>query len=255
MISDWVLRTASFEAWPDTSFQLPPMQAHRGYWLGGARENTLSALIHAKKVGAQMSEFDVRMTRDQIPVLFHDKDLVRTTGEHLFLEDLSLQELKNRCEIDTLEEALLNRGVPDYLNIEIKSDKAANEAIERKVTQVIQKTKAHRRVMFSSFNPVSIWKLSQYLPQVPRALLVTNENHPANQIWLKEMWTLPFLKVHLIHYDQAMLEEGYLAKVQELRIPFAVWTVNTKEAIDRFLSAGAKSVITDTLGLKETINN
>jgi glycerophosphoryl diester phosphodiesterase len=255
MIADWVLKKSSFESWPKESFQLPKLQAHRGYWLGGLRENTLDSLIQAQAVGATMSEFDVRLTKDQIPVLFHDKDLVRTTGEHLMVEDLTLKELKSRFEIDTLQSVLESSRVPKFLNIELKTDKAASESLERRVLQVIQKTQASQRVMFSSFNPVSLWKLSHLAPHIPRALLVTNEDHPANQRWLKEMWSLLILKVHLIHVDQAMLSPEYLKKLQEAQVPFAVWTVNDKEKIEGYLRAGAKSIITDTLGLSQVITD
>lgn len=60
---------------------LPPdrLVGHRGY---PARypENTLVGLRAALEAGARWVEFDVQLTRDRVPVLFHDRDLLRMTG-------------------------------------------------------------------------------------------------------------------------------------------------------------------------------
>lgn len=43
-------------------------------------ENTLASLRHAEALGADAVEFDVRTTRDGVPVLLHDTDLTRIWG-------------------------------------------------------------------------------------------------------------------------------------------------------------------------------
>ena len=55
---------------------MPALVAHRGV---AARfpENTLAALDAAAAAGARHVEVDVQMTRDRVPVLFHDTDLRR----------------------------------------------------------------------------------------------------------------------------------------------------------------------------------
>ena len=56
----------------------PRIIAHRG---GGvlAPENTLAALRYARNLGFEAVEFDVKLTADDVPVLFHDDSLERTT--------------------------------------------------------------------------------------------------------------------------------------------------------------------------------
>lgn len=58
-----------------------------------APENTIPAMRKAVEIGADMIEFDLRMTRDRIPVLLHDGTIDRTsdgTGkpEHYIYEEL-----------------------------------------------------------------------------------------------------------------------------------------------------------------------
>jgi glycerophosphoryl diester phosphodiesterase len=45
--------------------------AHRGY-AAGAPQNTIAAFTNAIDVGADMVEFDVRRTRDDELIVFHD---------------------------------------------------------------------------------------------------------------------------------------------------------------------------------------
>ena len=63
--------------------------AHRGA-RSLAPENTLQAIRKAHAVGANMSEVDVRLTADGVPVLLHDKVLERTSN----IRDMS--EFRNR---------------------------------------------------------------------------------------------------------------------------------------------------------------
>ena len=60
--------------------ETPPVLvvAHRGA-SGVAPENTVAAIRAAAREGADFAEVDVVLTRDGVPVLFHDNTLVRTT--------------------------------------------------------------------------------------------------------------------------------------------------------------------------------
>ena len=56
----------------------PRVAAHRG---AGrlAPENTLAALRAGAALGCTMFEFDVKLSRDAVPVLMHDETVERTT--------------------------------------------------------------------------------------------------------------------------------------------------------------------------------
>jgi glycerophosphoryl diester phosphodiesterase len=61
--------------------------AHRG-WHKAHVENTLEAFRAAYAAGCDMVEFDVQLTRDGVPVVFHDDDCLRLTGTRAFIYDL-----------------------------------------------------------------------------------------------------------------------------------------------------------------------
>ncbi|NOX76918.1 MAG: glycerophosphodiester phosphodiesterase [Gammaproteobacteria bacterium] len=58
---------------------VPQLIAHRGY-SQCYPENTLAGLLAALQAGARYFEFDVHFTKDNVPVVFHDSELSRTTG-------------------------------------------------------------------------------------------------------------------------------------------------------------------------------
>ena len=71
----------------------PLIIGHRGA-SAVAPENTMAAFREAIAVGAHGIEFDVRLTRDGIPVVIHDSTLGRTGGMNQRVSDLSWDELR-----------------------------------------------------------------------------------------------------------------------------------------------------------------
>ena len=58
---------------------IPQLVAHRG-WPRHYPENTLIGIEAAINAGARFVEVDVQVSRDRVPVLFHDRDLRRLCG-------------------------------------------------------------------------------------------------------------------------------------------------------------------------------
>ena len=71
----------------------PTVIAHRGF-SAIAPENTLPAFQNAIDAGADMIEFDIRLTRDQQFVVIHDATLERTTNGRGIVENHTLSELQ-----------------------------------------------------------------------------------------------------------------------------------------------------------------
>ena len=194
-----------------------------------------------------MYECDVRLSKDGIPVLCHDEDIKRISGHDGLVKDLTFKQLFEKAQICSLEQALMDSASPRLANIELKTKVLVDEPLERKVADVIKKCKAEKRVLFSSFNPTSILRMSWHLPDVPRALLVTEAQDPDNHFILKNMLTAPFLKFHMLNLDGHMVTEERMDHWRKKRIPISVWTINGKDEIQRYLKMGVVSVITDSL--------
>ncbi len=72
--------------------KMPWVVGHRGA-MGHAPENTMTSFEAAINLGADMLEFDVRLTKDGIPVVVHDANLDRTSNKSLNLTDLAADDL------------------------------------------------------------------------------------------------------------------------------------------------------------------
>ncbi len=109
--------------------------AHRGY-SSDYPENTELAFEMAIRAGAEFVETDLRLTRDQIIVCSHDKDLSRIAGCDERIADLTLAELKMidvgaKKGIPTLDEVLsLTAGrVGLLLDVKVETPEMATRIV------------------------------------------------------------------------------------------------------------------------------
>lgn len=130
---------------------------HRGY---PARfpENSLAGFRYAVEHGIEGIEFDVHLTKDQVPVIMHDEQIDRTTDGSGLIESYTFAQLRqfrlaNQEPIPSLAEFLTlvtNRDV--QLNLELKTDKIQYPNIERIVMGMVHATALKKPVIFSSFH-------------------------------------------------------------------------------------------------------
>src|SRR4051812_35261842 len=91
--SDYLLDCREYPV-PDAG-QGPRIIAHRGAWDEVKfRENTLDAFHEAARVGVYGIEFDVRFTRDGVPIVLHDPGLARMFKHPGLVQELTLAELR-----------------------------------------------------------------------------------------------------------------------------------------------------------------
>ena len=72
----------------------PLIIGHRGA-SAVALENTIAAFHAAIVAGADGIEFDVRLSRDGVPVIIHDDTLSRTHGVRRRVADMTMEELSS----------------------------------------------------------------------------------------------------------------------------------------------------------------
>jgi len=127
---------------------------HRGA-AGLAHENTLTALQAGFEAGADMLEFDVRITKDGIPVLAHDFHTFRTHRDFSIISHHTLAELRQRLlefPIVTLEEVLDEFFGHIILNIEVKGRGSGKIAASFVKKHYIKKSEDWDNILFSSFS-------------------------------------------------------------------------------------------------------
>ena len=105
--------------------------AHRGY-SEKSPENTINSFDLALEKGFYNFEFDVQLTKDKIPIVIHDDNLVRTSGIKGVISNMNYSELrhievKNKFNthgsfyIPKLDEVLIRYKNKAHLHLELKS--------------------------------------------------------------------------------------------------------------------------------------
>jgi glycerophosphoryl diester phosphodiesterase len=136
--------------------------AHRGL-TSHHLENTLAALTSAFDIGADGVEFDVQLSRDLVPVVFHDRSLKRLVGVRRNIDELTWAELKELKQINeryddfypiaNLSDVLTVMPINKLINIELKetTSMSGKEGI-KKVLAAIAPFKHRLRIVISSFD-------------------------------------------------------------------------------------------------------
>lgn len=94
--------------------------AHRGLYNNLIKENTIQAFDNAFNNGYDGIEFDVRLTKDKVPIIIHDSFLSRVYSIKGLVKDYTYQELLDlNLEIPSLEE-VINRYNNKVMIIELK---------------------------------------------------------------------------------------------------------------------------------------
>jgi glycerophosphoryl diester phosphodiesterase len=130
-------------------------------------ELTMAAYKAAIDDGADGFECDVRITKDNQLVLWHDADMQRIAGFSSRIADSTLSEIKDLYpEAMSLEELLiLARDNKKELAIETKHPVPTGSLVEKKVMELINQEKSTADIFVMSFSWLALEKIRMIDPQ------------------------------------------------------------------------------------------
>ncbi|WP_405882803.1 glycerophosphodiester phosphodiesterase [Streptomyces sp. NBC_01136] len=211
--------------------------AHRGdpYRV---RENTVHSLRSALGQGADAVEIDVRLTRDGVPVLLHDKTLKRLWELERPLRALSRDEVSGLTDggVPTLAEAL---GATGDSRIMVDLPGAPDGAAVRRIVDVIRECGARERVYYCAG---------------AQAMLAVRAADPAAEIALT--WTtlapprpalLDAVRPRWLNYRFSLVDRALTAHVHRNGYLLSVWTPDTRRSMRRLLDLGVDSITTNRI--------
>ena len=244
--------SGSFVYRSDSANYVPKIQSHRGYCQSqtGIRENTLAAIQKSYELNYEMVEFDVRMTKDNHVILFHDERY-----KNLQISKSNLNQLRSEIHIDTLSDVFdwfqlqINKApgkMKFKLNIEIKS-KVIHNRLELQIYQLIQKFEMKKHILISSFNPISLYHFYKFDSEIFRSLLLSNETDHGNNIFIRKMIFNFMAKPNALHLRQEDLNPELLKKFIVKKIPVILWTCNDITKAKQYLSQGVSGIISDQI--------
>lgn len=247
----------------------PTVHAHRGGSIHEGKpllgENTLPALRRAAEMRFVL-EFDVKLTKDGVPVVFHDAELERATGCTGLISEKTLQQL-SRCKVDiigttdnfrqlrpgdrrrasipTLRSVMkMIRRKRARANIEIKNqptdpDWDLTDSFASTVCRVIKNSGVpQRRLIIQSFVPQNLDVAKQILPNAQLSFLTLSQiNQFAVGIaeangydWVSPQWPI----------DQAFVNEAHAAGLKV--VPY---TIDNARDMRAARAAGVDALITN----------
>lgn len=251
------------------SLEFHEVTAHRGNRVK-LRENSLSSLLNSMDIGATSVEFDVHLTKDGVPVIYHDYYLnpadFKKLGDKTLIKNLTLAELKkihfsdnlntfeNDNSLPTLKEFLLaikerenKKEVTIPLHLEIKSEKnhlhesAPIDLLARKIALDISDVKLSTPIIVRAFNWQVLNHFMEFQPNIPRVLLVDKtefDSLPAEAI-------IQRYKPLGISPHHADLTAENIKPWLQFGIKVNPWTVNSLERAKELIEMGVTGITTD----------
>lgn len=227
---------------PDASALMGVHYAHRGLHdnMGDAPENSLLSIKKAVAAGYGI-EFDVQLTRDRIPVVFHDESLKRVCGVEGNVRNYTYEELQafpllaSQEHIPLLADVLaaVDGRVP--LIIEIKIHENPDEVCA-KADELIAAYKGPYCI--ESFDPRAVAWYKRNRPQVIRGQLSCNFNTPGKRepfvmMLVHHLLTNVTARPDFIAYDHH--SKGNISRVLCRKVFGALsvaWTLRSQQELD-----------------------
>ncbi len=235
-----------------TKLNLPKIIGHRGA-AGYAPENTLEGLHTAADMDVKWVELDVKLTRDGVPILFHDETLDRTTNGVGNVADTDYADIRDLeagswygdsftgIKIPTLEEAievLINRDLG--LNLELKPCPGREkETAEAALDVLSQYWDAHDRLLISSFQHVALETAADMAQDWHRALLLDSE-WPENWKELAE-----YLEAVSININGNTSSREQIEEIIDAGYAVCAYTINDPDRARHLQAWGADCIISD----------
>jgi glycerophosphoryl diester phosphodiesterase len=214
--------------------------------------NTLPAFELAMQQGAHGIELDVHRSKDGHVVIVHDFTIDHTTNGKGLVVEKTLAELKaldagswfgeqfNGVQIPTLDEVFGLVGKRMIVNVEIKSmDVESSDGVEQVVAECIQRHAMQDHVIVSSFNPYTLIRFRQIMPDIAIGFLYEKEvgidSHAIMSVQTYEAYH-PYYKDITLEMVQHEHQAGRFINT---------WTVNDVQEALKLRSWGVDAVITD----------
>jgi glycerophosphoryl diester phosphodiesterase len=222
--------------------------AHRGGAAAGD-ENTTAAFARAAGLGYRYIETDTHATADGVAVVFHDDTLERLLGRPGRMIDLRWADLQTlrvggAAAVPRLDEVL--DAYPDIrFNIDAKTEAAVHPTVE-----VVERLKAHERVLLASFSSARLRRLRALAgPGVATSMGMREVAGLWAAYQLGRRYT-PAETVVAVQipprYGRIPLATGkFVEHCHRAGLQVHLWTIDDPGEISYFLDLGVDGIMTD----------
>jgi glycerophosphoryl diester phosphodiesterase len=220
--------------------------AHRGA-SAYAPENTLASMKEAIQMNADYAELDAQETADGKIIILHDGNLKRTTGLDKNIWEVKFEDLENLDAGNWFGDKFKAEHIPQLsnvidlvngkikLNIELKTN-GHEKILADRVVKVIQEKDFSNNCFFTSFDYSQIKRVKDINPVYKVGLIF--RTYPADiNVFTADIEALS------VHFS--LVDEAFMKKAREHGKEVHVWTVNEEKEMERLISLGVTSIITN----------
>jgi glycerophosphoryl diester phosphodiesterase len=215
----------------------------------------LPAFHKALTGGADGIELDVRLTRDNHLVVFHDRKLDRTSDGSGLVARRTLRELKALDVGSWFSHAFHGERMPsldevfellpkDFLiNVEMKVVIDGMKRIAHLVAENIRRHQRWASTLVASFNPVALYHLRRVEPRIHRGY-IWSKRHPYP---IRARWLSPLVQAHWFDpaNDTCSLKVHRSFRRRGCRV--LAWDVDFDRDLGAMASERLDAVVTDHL--------
>lgn len=224
--------------------------AHRGF-SGKFPENTLLAFDEAAKLNVDMIEFDIRATKDNVPIILHDKTIDRTTDGKGSPNEYTLDELKKfdasaidgresypNVTIPTFRELL--DAVPENIGLNIQVYEAQPPEFLEKICQLYDEYDVYGRGYLTMSTFADAEQVRKINDKIDLCVLETQDTLDET-----ELKRLKDFGCHIIQPGRRCVDEKLCKLINEMGFWANMFYSNTDEDNRRFIGYGMKGILTD----------
>lgn len=224
--------------------------AHRGA-SGSVLENTAEAFRLACQQDADAVEFDVMLTKDGVPVVFHDESLERLAGvkkrvDEIDFADLRKIALKSVYAIPSFEEVLdILKTYYMPMNIEIKPSRKETQT-ERATANAVLATlakkgmlqRANGKILVSSFSREALSVVGVVAPHLEKAVL-------SESLTPQDLAFARRIKAVSVHLLASKITKEAVSAAQSHGLTVCAYTVNDPLLARKFAANGIGGIFAD----------
>ncbi|MCL1593842.1 MAG: glycerophosphodiester phosphodiesterase, partial [Actinomycetia bacterium] len=207
----------------------------------------------AVEAGTDGIELDVRRTSDGVLIVSHDESYPGI-GTLSSLEFGAIRELAPK--VPTLREAMNSIPGSVFVNVEIKNFPHEKGFDEHRtiVDETIRELRSYddpKRILMSSFDPVSMHRVRQIAPDLLCSQLVLASVPLNDGMATAREFEMDAINPNIVHVaaDTASIMEA----LAEAKLRVVVWGVNSPEDVVSMATAGVDAIITDDPGMARTV--
>jgi glycerophosphoryl diester phosphodiesterase len=244
----------------------PLIIAHRGA-SALAPENTLAAFGRAIEDGADGIEFDVRIAKDGIPVVFHDSTLRRMArGKEGRTSSFTAEELQTLDlgawfngrfaaranarfygeSVPTLEKLFsFLKGYGGRLYLEMKGSQIEISALAETIAQILRQSNFLPQIIVKSFKLEAIAKIKTLLPEVCTGALFAPKLATILRKQSRLIERARECRADELSLHYSLATEKLVHKAESEGMPTTIWTADHPIWVRRALEIGIRAIITN----------